>query len=216
MTEGIDIIQQALATNLADSNELRRQAQQLASGVRLGRSAFLDHFAVESEFEYKKQAMQDGRIMYHAHIGLNDIDATAAALTRIHAELDSRQFRLDRAGFALDRRMGLPPQRRERLVRGAERWAMMTADERQQAQGRFSDWRRLPDERRELIRDRYDVYKSLSAGEQRRIRENFRRFNRMNRDRRQKMRDRYHNMTPEQRQRARDRMRGRPKRPTRD
>jgi hypothetical protein len=112
MTEGIDIIQQALATNLADSNELRRQAQQLASGIRLGRSAFLDRFEVESEYEYKKQAMQDGRIMYHAHIGMNDIDATAAALTRIHAELDSRQFRLDRAGFALDRRMGLPLERR--------------------------------------------------------------------------------------------------------
>ena len=112
MTEGFDIIQQALRVNLADSNDLRRQAQQLASGIRLGRSAFLDHFAVESEYEYKKQAMQDGRIMYHAHIGMNDIDATAAALTRIHAELDSRQFHLDRAGFALDRRMGLPLERR--------------------------------------------------------------------------------------------------------
>jgi methylmalonyl-CoA mutase cobalamin-binding subunit len=112
MTEGIDIIRQALAANLADSNELRRQAQELASGIRLGRSAFLDHFAVESEYEYKKQAMQDGRIMYHAHIGMNDIDATVAALTRIHAELDSRQFCLDRAGFALDRRMGLPLERR--------------------------------------------------------------------------------------------------------
>jgi len=112
MTEGIDIIQQALGASLADSNDLLGQAQQLASSIRLGRSAFLDRFEVESEYEYKRQAMQDGRIMYHAHIGMNDIDATAAALTRIHAELDSRQFHLDRAGFALDRRMGLPLERR--------------------------------------------------------------------------------------------------------
>ena len=112
MSKGIEVIQRALATDLADSNDLRRQARQLASVTRLGRSAFLDRFDVESEYDYKKQAMQDGRIMYHAQIGMNDIDATAAALTRIHAELDSRQFQLDRAGFALDRRMGLPMERR--------------------------------------------------------------------------------------------------------
>jgi len=111
-TAAIGVIRQALGASLPNSNDLRQQARILASSVRPGRSAFLDRFEVESEYEYKKQAMQDGRIMYHAHIGMNDIDATAAALRCIHAELDSRQFRLDRAGFALDRRMGLPPQRR--------------------------------------------------------------------------------------------------------
>ncbi len=112
MSNGIDIIRQAVAAPLADSNELCRQARQLAPDISIGRSAFLDRFEVESEYQYKQQAMRDGRIMYHAHMGMNDIDATAAALGRIHAELDSREFRLDRAGFAVDRRMGLPPQRR--------------------------------------------------------------------------------------------------------
>ncbi len=107
-----DVIQQALTVSLADSDDLRLRARLMAGDIRIGRSAFLDRHAVESEYEYKKQAMQDGRIMYHAHIGMNDIDATAAALTRIHAELDSRQFQLDRAGFALDRRMGLPSGQR--------------------------------------------------------------------------------------------------------
>ena len=107
-----DVIQQALAVSLADSDDLRLRARLMATDIRIGRSAFLDRHEVESEYEYKKQAMQDGRIMYHAHIGMNDIDATAAALTRIHAELDSRQFQLDRAGFALDRRMGLPSGQR--------------------------------------------------------------------------------------------------------
>ena len=110
MLNGIDIIRGAVAAELADSNELRREARQLASGISIGRSAFLDRFEVESEYQYKLQAMQDGRIMYHAHIGMNDTDTTVAALARIHAELDSREYRLDRAGFAVDRRMGLPPE----------------------------------------------------------------------------------------------------------
>ncbi len=67
---------------------------------------------LDSEYDYKRQCVRDGRIMYHAHIGLNDVDTTAAALARIHAELDSRGWCLDRAGFALDRRMGLPEARR--------------------------------------------------------------------------------------------------------
>ena len=112
MSNGIDIIRQALTAELADSNELLREARQLASGISIGRSAFLDRFEVESEYQYKQQAMQDGRIMYHAHIGMNDTDTTAAALARIHTQLDSRDYRLDRAGFAVDRRMGLPPQHR--------------------------------------------------------------------------------------------------------
>jgi hypothetical protein len=112
MLNAADVIQQALTVSLADSDDLRLRARLMAGEIRIGRSAFLDRHEVESEYEYKKQAMQDGRIMYHAHIGMNDIDTTAAALTRIHAELDSRQFHLDRAGFALDRRMGLPSEQR--------------------------------------------------------------------------------------------------------
>jgi len=112
VTSGIDIIRQALAEPLADCKQLRGNARQMAGAIQIGRSAFCERYDVESEFQYKQQSMRDGHIMYHAHIGMNDIDTTAAALCRIHAELDSRQFRLDRAGFALDRRMGLPPERR--------------------------------------------------------------------------------------------------------
>ena len=112
MSEAIDTIREALAAELADHNELRREALALADGIDIGRSAFCERYGVESEFQYKQQAMRDGHIMYHAHIGMNDTDATAAALARIHAELDARDYRLDRAGFALDRRMGLPPQKR--------------------------------------------------------------------------------------------------------
>jgi len=112
MLDAAGVIQQALKVSLGGRNDLRLRARLMAGDIRIGGSAFLDRHEVESEYEYKKQAMQDGRIMYHAHIGMNDIDATAAALARIHAELDSLRFHLDRAGFALGRGMGLPSGQR--------------------------------------------------------------------------------------------------------
>jgi len=110
----------------------------------------------------------------------------------------------------------IPAARRQHLVRGADRLATMNPEQRAAAALRFASWRALPGERRELIRERYEIYRRLSAEEQRRIKENYRHFNRMNRDRRQKMRERYRNMTPEQRQRMRDRAQHRQRPPARD
>lgn len=132
MIGNADGITDVLAGAPADSNRLLGEARQMAQGVELGRSAFLERYGVASEYEYKRQCMRDGHIMYHAHLGMNDIDTTAAALARIHAELDSRQWRMDRAGFALDRRMGLPEGRRDQaaaetgpmLVTGAD-WSAL-------------------------------------------------------------------------------------------
>jgi methylmalonyl-CoA mutase cobalamin-binding subunit len=56
--------------------------------------------------------MRDNHIMYHAHIGMNDIESTAQSISRIHHELSTQGFRLDRAGYAIDRRMGLPAEYR--------------------------------------------------------------------------------------------------------
>ena len=113
MQDSIELIRQTLAIELPEFKRLRQQARDLASEVVIGRSAFMNRFQVNSELEYKQQAMRDGRIMYHAHVGMNDIDATADALVMIHQELSSRGFRLDRAGFAVDRRMGLPVELRD-------------------------------------------------------------------------------------------------------
>ncbi len=114
--DALDGLRRLAARPLPRVADLRARARATAGAIRLGRSAFLDAHGVASEFEYKQQSMRDGRIMYHAHIGLNDVDATAAALTAIHRELAARGHRLDRAGFALDRRMGLPPERRGRVA----------------------------------------------------------------------------------------------------
>ena len=118
--------------SLPDFNLLRRDAQELAAQISIGRSAFLDIHGVQSELEYKQQAMRDGQIMYHAHIGMNDIESTTAAVANIHQQLTARGFSLDRAGFALDRRMGLPSEMRAAVA--AETGPMLEQQE---------DWRAL-------------------------------------------------------------------------
>ena len=112
MIQTIDSIRQLAQTSLPDFNRLRKASVELAGQVRIGQSAFLQKFGVESEFEYKKQAMRSGQIMYHAHIGMNAIDTTANALKQIYQALHAGGFILDRAGFAIDRRMGLPADKR--------------------------------------------------------------------------------------------------------
>ena len=99
MSQSIEALRPLLQTRLPDFNRLRAAALELAGQVSIGQSAFLQKFGIASELEYKRQAMRDGQIMYHAHIGMNDIDTTAAALGKIHRELGDREYRLDRAGF---------------------------------------------------------------------------------------------------------------------
>ena len=106
------LIRQAIQADLPEFNRLRHEARELAGQVTIGRTAFLHQHGLASELEYKQQAMRDRQIMYHAHIGMNDMDTTAAAISAIHEQLAARGFNLDRAGYALDRRMGLPPDKR--------------------------------------------------------------------------------------------------------
>ncbi|MCP4387993.1 MAG: hypothetical protein GY802_06840 [Gammaproteobacteria bacterium] len=113
MDLSIDSIRPLAQASLPDFNRLRSEALELAQQVSIGQSAFLHQFGVQSELEYKRQAIQNGQIMYHAHIGMNDIDSTAAAMVQIHQVMDGSGFVLDRAGFAIDRRMGLPAERRD-------------------------------------------------------------------------------------------------------
>jgi len=132
MDKAVERVRQSALDSLPDFNRLRQQAIDLAAQITIGRSAFLDKFGVQSELEYKQQAMRDKRIMYHAHIGMNDIAATTQALVRIDQELALKGYRLDRAGFAIDRRMGLPPGMR--AAAAAETGPMLVQDE---------DWRNL-------------------------------------------------------------------------
>ena len=126
------LVTAAAAVDLPRAARLREQAAADAAAIEIGRSAFLRQQGYASELDYKRAAMRDGRITWHAHIGMNDIDATAGALAHIHQELSARGQQLDRAGVALDRRMGLPAERR--AAAAAETGPLLAAPD---------DWRQL-------------------------------------------------------------------------
>ncbi len=121
-----EVLKRVVAEAPQGHSEIRESARSAAAQTRIGRSLFMREFGVASELEYKQQSMRDGRIMYHAHVGMNDMAATAAALRAIHTELASTGHRLDRAGFAVDRRMGLPVEMREQAA--AETGPMLVDD----------------------------------------------------------------------------------------
>jgi methylmalonyl-CoA mutase cobalamin-binding subunit len=112
---------------IPDFNDVIRIGSDTAAQIKPGRSAFLEKYGCSSELEYKRQCMKDGRIMYHTHIGMNDMPTTARALQQIYSHLDTLGFRMDRAGFALDRRMGLPSDLHHSVA--AETGPMLTSAE---------------------------------------------------------------------------------------
>jgi hypothetical protein len=115
------------AEELPGFNEVVRNGGDSAAQIKPGTSAFLEKYGYSSELDYKRQCMKDGRIMYHAHIGMNDMQTTARALQQIYTELDAQGFRMDRAGFAVDRRMSLPREFQNSVA--AETGPMLTTAE---------------------------------------------------------------------------------------
>jgi methylmalonyl-CoA mutase cobalamin-binding subunit len=108
-------IQRILAANLPSGRWALKTGRALAKDVRIGRSAFMDKMGVTSEHEYKRQCIKNKQIMYHAHIGMNTWRDTREALVRLHQTAEDSGFVMDRVGICLDRRMGLPPDHRNRM-----------------------------------------------------------------------------------------------------
>ncbi|SVC61682.1 uncharacterized protein METZ01_LOCUS314536, partial [marine metagenome] len=53
---------------LPDVSELIQQGREKAAYWTVGSCAFLEHYGVSSEFEYKKNSILQGRVMRHAQI----------------------------------------------------------------------------------------------------------------------------------------------------
>ncbi|MFL7869861.1 MAG: cobalamin B12-binding domain-containing protein, partial [Anaerolineales bacterium] len=64
--------------------------------------------------------------MYHAHIGMGSWAATAEALQHIYQVAQNEDYRIDRAGICLDRRMAVPAEYREGIP--AETGPMLTSE----------------------------------------------------------------------------------------
>lgn len=100
-------------TQLPTMAEVLGDSKNIAASVEIGRSLFMQKFDVASEFEYKKRCIKEGRIMYHAHIGMNSWAETMTGLRKIYDFAEQKGFIIDRAGICLDRRMALPTNLRK-------------------------------------------------------------------------------------------------------
>jgi methylmalonyl-CoA mutase cobalamin-binding subunit len=109
------IVQEILRTELPSSQTIIKEGLVTAKDIRIGRTAFMKKMGVASELEYKKRCMQENTIMFHAHIGMNSWNSTAAALALLDQTAEENGFVVDRAGICLDRRMGLPKAHRKNI-----------------------------------------------------------------------------------------------------
>lgn len=103
---------------LPDPAALIQQGRQDASLVKVGRSRFLKHHSVSSEFEYKHNQMQLGCIMRHAQIGYRSLERSCQAYAQIYERLQDNGCPLHRYGICLDWSMGYPEAERLRKPRG--------------------------------------------------------------------------------------------------
>jgi methylmalonyl-CoA mutase cobalamin-binding subunit len=71
-------------------------------------TAFLRANRARSEVDYKRRCRDEGRLMYHMHVGLSTWEATETALVEVSDALAEHGYTVDRFGLALDRAMGIP------------------------------------------------------------------------------------------------------------
>lgn len=83
-----------------------------AAPSALAVSAFLKQHGAGSEVEYKQRCRDEGRVMYHMHVGLSTWEATEEALRVVHRSLAAEGHHVDRFGLAFDRAMGVPEAQR--------------------------------------------------------------------------------------------------------
>jgi methylmalonyl-CoA mutase cobalamin-binding subunit len=103
---------------LPDCAELIARGKERARKVKAERGVFLSHYGVDSEADYKRRAMAEGRIMQHAQIGYRDPERSRRAWAEIYETCDKSGVRVDRYGICLDWAMGLPRDRRKAVPIG--------------------------------------------------------------------------------------------------
>jgi len=111
--------QQLILEDLPSFQEIRSRATSVSKDWVIGRTPFMDKMGVNSEREYKEKSKKEGNIMRHAHIGYNSSKETISAIKYIYEELDKKGCRIDRFGICLDCQMGVQPELRDKIPRGA-------------------------------------------------------------------------------------------------
>ena len=98
---------------LPDGRAALAEGRALAASVTVQRCPFLDLHGVASEAEFKRRAMQSGRLMFHAQIGYRDPELSRRAWAEIHEGSAP-----DRYGICLDWSMGYPAHLRRGRPKG--------------------------------------------------------------------------------------------------
>lgn len=99
----------------------------------------------------------------------------------------------------------LPEARRDRLLRGLQRWEKMNPEQRKIARQNLKRWRQLPPERRKLLRERLKRFRSLPPERRRLLREKYHKFRQLPPKRRKALRERWRKMSPADRRAFRQR-----------
>ena len=115
--ETIEALVQEARKVLPPWEEVSAEAQERAEGIEIGQTLFFKKHGVASEADYKRRAKQQGKIMLHAHIGLDSWEETKRALLYLQDEMSKRGLEIDRFGLCLDRVMGYPPEMRDSVMR---------------------------------------------------------------------------------------------------
>lgn len=103
--------------DLPDGKATVQEGAERGEKIQIGKTAFMKKYQIASEAEYKRKMINENKIMFHAHIGLNSWKATAEALKYIYEEMEKCGLRIDRFGLCLDRGMGLPANLRDQISR---------------------------------------------------------------------------------------------------
>ena len=103
-------------TVLPDIEAIRDEA--LSIGTISGNCAFLEHYNVESEYDYKKTQISQNRVMLHAQIGYRSLERSQTAYSSIYNQLQDKHCNVDRYGICLDWSMGYPEEQRLKFSRG--------------------------------------------------------------------------------------------------
>ena len=94
------------------SRALIGEGRERAGTVSVGDCAFLSHYGVASEAEYKRRRMAEGALTLHAQIGFRDPEKTIRAYAEIYESAAAHGYRVDRYGICFDWIMGYPADKR--------------------------------------------------------------------------------------------------------
>jgi methylmalonyl-CoA mutase cobalamin-binding domain/chain len=96
--------------------DLVEAGRKRARTIPLGRSRYTEIHGVASDREYKERCRDAKTITTYLNLGYKSWSETAAALNEISARGRQLGFRLDRVSLIPDRRMGLPPDLRDKAL----------------------------------------------------------------------------------------------------